>query len=203
VHRYLPTLIILFFPGCSHHGAISFDSSPITVKRSIEHTMPTSGKAYLEVKLSYTPFAELRKEVEREEGVNLKNRGEAHITVVTPPEYKKMQNRISMQEINQIAKNLQMEEAPIKLICIGKGQKLEGPQLESTYYVVIQADRLFEVRRKIAQTYQMKGGLAAEFDPEYYFPHVTLGFTLRDLHLEDGIIKNEHSCVYKIKSQKP
>lgn len=204
MHRYsIFTLICVLLSSCTHRNTIEYRLNQIQGDRNLGGRLAAHEKNYLEMRLNFEPFAEMRQVVEKREGLVLKNRGEAHVTVITPPEFKKIQHLIPMKEIQQIAWNNGLQETPLKLICIGKGQHREGPALGVTYYVVVQADRLFEIRRKIADAYVQKGGQTSEFMPDLYYPHVTLGFTTRDLHLEDGVVKDESSCVFQLKSEKP
>lgn len=155
-------------------------------------------KTYLALDLPYAPFESLRRQVESAQKIVLKNRGEAHITVLTPPEFKRLEKKISMKEINELAQQLKLQESPYRPLCVGKGKGPSAPDLGETYFVVMEAEKLFEIRQKILALYVAKGGNAKDFDPEVFYPHVTLGFTQRDLHLEDGVIKDASACVYSL-----
>lgn len=154
-------------------------------------------KSYLAMDLPYPAFEKIRKNLESKQNLTLLNRGEAHITVISPPEYKKMQKKISMQQINALADEMDLSHSPYKLLCVGKGT-IREPEPKSTYYVVVESDRLFQIRKAIQMLYIKKGGRADDFNPELFFPHVTLGFTDRDLHYEDGVIKDASSCIYSL-----
>lgn len=60
------------------------DSTPF-----IPHTESKPYGSYLAMNLPFEPIEALRKELERRESVSLAHRGEAHITVITPPEFDK------------------------------------------------------------------------------------------------------------------
>lgn len=153
---------------------------------------------YLSMELNYKPSEQLRLELEKDLGKTLKNRGEAHITVLTPPEYNALKSKITIQEINEIALANQIQQSAVKPICVGAGESKNNNALK-TYYVVVDAQNLLKIRKEIAETFANRGGDPEKFDAENFYPHITLGFTDRDLHQEsDGVIKNSDSCRYKI-----
>lgn len=161
-------------------------------------TTAFAGKSYLSLDLLYKPFEKIRLDLEKSKKITLKNRGEAHITVLTPPEVKAMSDKLTFKEIKELAHNLKLQESPYKLLCVGKGVHKTKPDEGETYYVVIESERLFEIRRKIQALYTSKGGDPTNFNPEKFYPHVTLGFVKRDLHLEDGVFKNTDTCLYSL-----
>lgn len=149
----------------------------------------TPHKDWLGLQLPVADFAELRKFIEEQLGKPLKNRGEAHITVVTPPEFMSMGVKIEDLE-NAVRDDIQAAEW--RALCVGVGEKGS----EQTYYVVVDTRDLFKVRKKIAT---LSGVRPGSFDPDHFYPHVTLGFTERDLHEQDGVIKDKNSCRFEIK----
>lgn len=156
-------------------------------------------KSYLSLDLPYAPFEKIRVTLEKAQKRTLQNRGEAHITVITPPEFKKMQKKISMKEVNRIAAKMNMEQTPYTPVCVGKAVLASGSSNMETYYVVVDAENLFNIRKAVHELFVKNGGDESDFSPEKFYPHVTLGFTHRDLHLEDGIIKDASSCVYTLR----
>lgn len=157
-------------------------------------------KSYLALDLPFAGFEKIRKTVEQKQGLTLQNRGEAHITVITPPEYKKMEKKVSMKEITVLAEKMDLLHSPYKLLCVGKGSLKEHDRSKSTFYVVVESDRLFQIRKAVQMLYIKKGGKAEDFNPDLFYPHVTLGFTDRDLHYEDGVIKDASSCLFSLNS---
>ena len=165
----------------------------------VKHEESGPFKSYLAMNLPYEGFAKIRESVEAKEQIKLINRGEAHITVVTPPEYDKiLSKKISIKEIHKIAEEMKIQETPYKILCVGKGFAQVDKQKETTYFVVVSADRLFEIRKAIQKAYVAKGGKESAFDVENFYPHVTLGYTKRDLHAEDGVTKDASSCAYTL-----
>ncbi len=161
-------------------------------------TVTFASKSYLSLDLPYPPFEKIRLDLEKSQKLTLKSRGEAHITVLTPPEVKALADKLTWKEIQGLAHQLKIQESPYKLLCVGKGVHKTKPAEGETYYVVVESERLFEIRRKIQALYVGKGGDPKNFNPEKFYPHVTLGFVKRDLHLEDGVLKNTDTCLYSL-----
>jgi hypothetical protein len=151
-------------------------------------------KTHLAMNIHFSPVENIRLKVEEKEGA-LKNRGEAHITVITPMEYQILKEKIQMPEINYQAQLGKIQQARFKPLCVGRGRMQIDGQPESTYFIVVESTDLLKLREKISEVYISRGGDSAKFKPEIYYPHITLGFTKRDLHIEEGIYKDISSCI--------
>lgn len=149
-------------------------------------------KNYISYDLEYKPFEEMRLQLEKNLSTALKNRGEAHITVITPPEYAKLTQNLKPEQIHAIANETLVKKPKYETICIGSGTLRIKSQDEKTFYVVVLSSELLEIRKKLSAAAKLPQD---QFDPQLYFPHITLGFTLRDLHFEDGVIKDKSSCL--------
>ena len=123
----------------------------------------------------------------------LKNRGEAHITLITPPEFKILSTKLSAEKIHQISNDFLSLEPKFQNACIGHFEKAN----EHVYYVVAESTDLIKLRLQLSE---QSGLTKAEFDPELFFPHITLGFTERDIHYEEGAVKNKASCPKQLQS---
>lgn len=153
---------------------------------------------YLSMELNLKPSENIRIELENDLDIKLKNRGESHITVLTPPEYNVLKGKISINEINNIALKYKIQESSVKPICVGVGESKSNNALK-TYYVVVDSQDLLKIRKEIFETFISRGGDPEKFDVNNYYPHITLGYTDRDLHLEsDGVVKNTESCRYTL-----
>lgn len=155
---------------------------------------------YLTMNLPFAPAEHLFNEVQNIEKLKLKNRGEAHITVITPVEYwnvLRLKN-ISMAEINAIAKKFKIQESKFSIKCLGAGKLLSQGEVLKTYFIVVESQDLLNIRNKIQELYISKGGLSTDFIPSNFYPHITLGFTVRDLHESDGVIKDSYSCIHDL-----
>lgn len=198
-------LISLSLTACATSSPYRLESltySAADLKPSPQRGLASTGasvkeKTYLSVDLPYPAFEKLRKDLESSLGKPLQHRGEAHITVITPPEMKVLRKKVSAKEIQALAERMDLQKSPYHLLCVGKGQLKE----DATYYAVIESDRLFQIRKAVHLLFTSKGGRADDFSPEQFHPHVTLGFTKKDLHLEDGVIKDASSCIYSLRAQ--
>ncbi len=95
---------------------------------------------------------------------------------------------------------MDLQRSSYKLVCVAKGSLKNKPE-EATYYVVVESDRLLQIRKAVLDLYVHNGGKAEDFKAEVFYPHVTLGFTKRDLHFEDGVIKDQKSCLYPLSGE--
>ncbi|WP_413294000.1 hypothetical protein ACLSU7_02600 [Bdellovibrio sp. HCB185ZH] len=165
----------------------------------VAHEGSGAFKNYLAMNLEYKGYQPLLKQTEDILKSPLKNRGEAHITVISPVEFDKVLSRhLKMKDIHQVAEQMNLQKSAYHPLCLGKGTlNIQGKE-ESTYFIVVESESLFKVRQAIEALYIKKGGKSGEFNPELFFPHVTLGYTERDLHYEDGVKKDAASCIYKL-----
>lgn len=128
-------------------------------------------------------FAAALKRAEDIAGGNLMTRGEAHMTVLTPPEYNRIEGKTRKKILSEMKREAAREDE-IKPVCIGRGQAELNGKMEFTYYIVIESKGIRAIREKYHLT--------------DFYPHVTLGFTKRDLHFEDGVRKDKSTCVSEL-----
>lgn len=194
----------ILLASCASHKAserrsFQYTDQVFTSAAFIPHDEKGAFKSYLAMNLPYPGFEHLLKELETAEGKTLKNRGEAHITVITPPEFDKiLSKKIAMKDINHLAEQMQIQATPFRPLCIGKVTAPINNSEQAAYFVVIDSEKLFKLRKAIQDLYVAKGGTAADFNPELFFPHVTLGYTERDLHYEDGVKKDASACIINL-----
>jgi hypothetical protein len=121
--------------------------------------------------------------------------GEAHITTITPVEYHyKLRGFVSPEKMTEIALKHDIQRSDIQVLGLGRGSALLAGIRQDTYFVIVQSENLLRIRRAVYQEYMENGGRAEDWDPEHFYPHITIGFTDRDLHESDGVIKDlEHS----------
>lgn len=171
-------------PFISHQGNGAFDS-------------------YLTMEVNYPPVQDVFKQLTIAKKIKLKNRGEAHITVITPVEYSEiLKSKLTMSEIDDIAKANQIQNSKFDVVCVGMGSLEVENKTESAYFIVVRSPDLLKIREEIQKLFVSKGGDKEFFKPAYFYPHITLGFTLRDLHVTDGVIKDESSCTGDLEIKK-
>ena len=145
---------------------------------------------YVAANVPFDPATTLRGALEGRLRGLLKNRGEAHVTPVTPGEMGKLRQRLTAREVEDLAIGAGVQQAVLTPKCVGMGEKGR----DRTFYLVVESSDLMAVRTKIAAAFYAKGGARDAFDATAFFPHVTLGFTKRDLHASDGTVKSVASC---------
>jgi hypothetical protein len=138
-------------------------------------------KTYASITFSVSSFAPALKRAEEHAGTHLLTRKEAHLTVLTPPEYMRLEAKLREKILSE------MKEAAgdLKAVCIGRGEADLNGKKEYAYYVVVAAPALRAIREK----YHLVD----------FYPHITLGFSKRDLHFEDGVRKDKSTCVAELK----
>lgn len=176
--------------------AADFEINGITASNKfVEHTDNTAFGSWLGLNLSFGPFDQLRKDVEVVIKNKLLNRGEAHITVITPPEFDKiLKAHLKIEDINQIAQSAKIQTIKWSTECVGTASAVIDNKTETTYFVVVNSPELLNLRMKIKEAFVRNGGNAKDFRAEKYQPHITLGYTKRDLHEDDGVSKDKISC---------
>lgn len=183
------------FPKVAFAAVLSLSSQGLSGQSETFIPHNTQGAEYLAMAIGFSPVERTLNELNQEfkiRGVPLiKGRGEAHITVLTPPEYLEIAPYISMDQVNKIAHSVDIQRTAPEVSCLGVGRKDE----KSTYFLVVKkasVGALFEIRRKVQSL--LPADKRKLIDPEHFYPHVTVGFTERDLHESDGVVKDEKSC---------
>jgi 2'-5' RNA ligase len=117
--------------------------------------------------------------------------GEAHVTTISPPEFvNQLRKYISMNRINEIAIEQRIQLANIKILGIGSGHTLIEGKKETTFFLIVDSKKLRSIRHKIFQEFTSRGGNPKDFDPTWFFPHITIGYTKTDIHENSGLLKN-------------
>lgn len=153
--------------------------------------------------VNFTPVDQLREKAQKQlKTPTLLTRGDAHITVITPPEYQNVLSPyLSAEQIDQIAMTAHIQKREFKVVCLGHGVAKESSgDLLQNYFIVVKSPGLLKIRQKIFKAYVHNGGPASRFDPWHFTPHITVGFTKRDLFESDGVFKQLNACVASLKS---
>lgn len=168
----------------------------------VPHGGPGPFGSYLAMELPFAPVDRLRQALEERLGKALKHRGEAHVTVITPPEYDRwLRPHLTIAEVDEIALAGGIQRARFTVRCLGRASaelerdgSTEDIETARAYFLVIASDDLLAIRRAVHRALLARGGDAGGFDPERWQPHITVGFTHRDLHERDGARKGPESC---------
>lgn len=151
---------------------------------------------WLGINLPFEKYDKLRLQLEGLIGRSLKHRGEAHITLVTPPEYEAFKDTLSMNEVQKILQPQKLQSAKFQHLCIGKIQQKSSERTIETFYVVIESPDLFNQRADLERTLAQKG--YHQFKAKNYSPHITLGFDEVDIHPKSSTAKDSSTCTFPI-----
>lgn len=162
----------------------------------LKHTGPGPFDNALALNVQYEPIIELRKAIETALSKKLvfftgwDPKGEAHVTVITPPEFAQVLGKVmTMDQIHQIATANNIQSADLTILGIGSGKKEIAGKQEETFFLIVESQKLRLIRLQIWQEFVRKGGLPQDWDPTWFFPHITIGYTKQDLH-EPDVLKN-------------
>lgn len=176
-------------------------SSAITYNARMPFFERTPGLA---LNVEYQDVKRLRSEISKIIGRELAffkgwdKQGEAHVTTITPPEYNfQLKPYVSPEAINRIAQDFDIQSADVSVLGIGSGKKLFKGEMGETFFIIVRSNKLLQIRQAIYQEYlKNKGPVSGPnaFDPNRFYPHITVGFTHEDIHENDGLIKDvKHS----------
>ena len=175
-------------PFLTHEGTGAFDNA-------------------LAMNIIYAPVKNLRPQIEALIGKKLdffkawNADGEAHVTVVSPLEfYNALKVKLSMKEINAIAEKYDIQDSRLSLLGLGSAKSWVEGRLEESFFLIVDSAGLRNIRQQIWYEFTRRGGDRSAFDPTWFFPHITIGYTKRDLYEADGVLKNlKHSSDARFK----
>jgi hypothetical protein len=161
------------------------------------HQGPGPFDSALAMSIQNAPLAKLRLQIDSALGIKLdyfkgwNPEGEAHVTVVTPVEFfEVLKSKLTMSEIEAIADKYDIQESRLMILGLGSAKVLIDGKEEETFFVIVDSAELRNIRQQIFYEFTRRGGDRSAFDPTWFFPHITIGYTKRDLHEADGIKKN-------------
>ncbi|RYZ59315.1 MAG: hypothetical protein EOP07_04350 [Proteobacteria bacterium] len=173
-----------------------FDTAPFTLSGKVHAPVKfVENPSYLARNVSYKPIDRLKVALTARTATKLKNRGEAHITVFTPSEFAQLAKVLDKKQINELAIAGNIQAIEFSTVCVGSGSQTKSGKTDRTYFVVVQSPGLLALRQSIVDSYTAKNGSKPTFDPAHYTPHITIAYTKADLHEDQGVIKDEKSCV--------
>ncbi|KAJ3274741.1 hypothetical protein HDV01_002263 [Terramyces sp. JEL0728] len=130
---------------------------------------------------------------------NLKSRGEAHITVIQPPEFdNSLKGFLTMNQINKIVLDNNLQSTPFKIVCLGHQSQIDNLAVgvrHNVYNLLVESPGLVLIRRKVYDAFVAAGGDPSNFNPDDFLPHITVGFDEKDWFEADNVYKTQHTCV--------
>lgn len=142
---------------------------------------PAFKEHYWSLPVDHVKIQKIRLALEKRLGHSLKHRNESHITLITPPEWAQLQSHPSNAN-NPAAWPEKINN--YQVLCLAES-KISPQQV--TYYLVI--------RLEDAQAWREHMFKQKNLRPPAYFPHITVGFINQDLHLKDGVRKDQSQCL--------
>ncbi|CDS09393.1 hypothetical protein LRAMOSA10753 [Lichtheimia ramosa] len=176
---------------------VPYQGSPVTLSRRIYHSSLVPFKendGWLGMNLDYKYVEPIAKDLNSTEQPVF-NRGDAHITVITPPEFNVLAKAsVTLDEINNIALQHKIQSSRFHVICLGREDVKVNNEQYIVYQLIVDSHNLLNIRRAIFQLYASKGGNTALFNPDNYNPHITVAFTVNDLFEANGVSKGYNVC---------
>ncbi|MFP5492876.1 MAG: hypothetical protein ACLGG0_15340 [Bacteriovoracia bacterium] len=125
--------------------------------------------------------------------LDLKDRGEAHITIITPPEFQSSLGRVFT--INEMLARYSstIQTLPFEVVCVGSRKSSNGQNL--VFYLVIKSSELTNIRFELSQEAKLRAesrGIPLMFKPEAFWPHITIGYIKGDVF---EFTKGPESCL--------
>lgn len=165
------------------------------------HDGDSDWQSALAMNVTYAPIVSARKQIETHlynEKLNFlktwEPNGEAHITVITPVEYqlcmwsqKRSIQILHMKEIESIAKKQKIQSSPFTITGLGYGSKYFTDSFETgyTHFFIVESKDLRLLRHTIYEKFLQNGGDKNCWHPDQFFPHITIGYTHKDIHYPD------------------
>lgn len=98
--------------------------------------------------------------------VPLLNRGESHVTVISPPEFSVLASAgITIEQVNKIALDAKIQSSKVSLVCLGKEDVTVAGVKKIVYQIIVQIPNLVKIREQVFKLYAKQGGNTALFDP--------------------------------------
>ena len=57
--------------------------------------------------------------------------------------------------------------------------------IDQTHFIIVTSSNLLKIRHEVYNKYLENGGDAGCWSPENFYPHITVGYTHKDMHYPD------------------
>ncbi|KAI9469042.1 MAG: hypothetical protein EXX96DRAFT_590237 [Benjaminiella poitrasii] len=130
----------------------------------IEH--PDGNSSWLGITFDFQYVKPIFDLVNSTEEKPLLNRGEAHATVISPPEFAVLAKAdITVDQMNEVAISHAIQSSKVDIVCLGKEDVVIQGQQRIVYQIIIKSKDLIKIRKRLFQLYVEKGGNTSLFDP--------------------------------------
>ena len=151
--------------------------------------------------INFSPVNKIIPQLEKEfknllKGRDLKDRSEAHITIITPPEGKTnfipktlgIDSVLPTKEMIKMFKE-SIQKADFEIKCVGMQKNDKG---NIVFYLVVESEDIINIRKKIYEIVKNENSKIPFKPTKNYYPHITIGFIGGDVH---GVSKGSDTCV--------
>jgi hypothetical protein len=153
---------------------------------------------WVAVPIPFAPIDKFRQKLEAHIEAKLQHRGEAHVTILTPPEWSILSQILKMEDVEKLALKEHLMKKKFKVKCLKKVTATIQGRSEDSWFVALDSPGLKDFRQEVWRLYVARGGSGDDFKWQRWAPHITVGFTARDLHDEDQINKEKVGCAVNI-----
>ncbi len=193
-------ILFLFFFSSVSFAAETISADVANIESLDKRPYFKSHPDWVGIPMPYGPVEKIREEVEKRKGKKLQHRSEAHITVITPAEMRILSQTIKVNTVEKVVVKESAMKAPVKVLCLKKVTVVLGKATEESWFISVSSPELLEFRKQVWRRFVANGGLPDDFQWKRWSPHITVGFTSRDLHDEDRISKEKADCSYDLKA---
>lgn len=129
--------------------------------------------------------------------LNLEDRREAHITVITPPDFKSGLTKLFTvnEMLNRYSASIQ--GMPFHVVCVGS--RTSSDRKKQVFYLVVKSNKLSNIRFDLAKEAKLRAAalnIPLVFKPENFYPHITIGYVNDDVF---EFSKEPESCLKDVK----
>lgn len=149
--------------------------------------------------VNYEAVRAIIPQLEAKYNLKLETRGEAHITIITPPEAQGWFTS-DKKGINYLISSIELhhkyfstlQNTKFEVVCVGKRENDNGNKV---FYLVVKSPELYAVRKEIQEELERRAlftGKKTSFDANDFWPHITIGYIGGDVH---GVSKGPETCL--------
>lgn len=129
--------------------------------------------------------------------LDLEDRREAHITVVTPPEFQSGIRKVFNVKEMLDRYSPSIQNLPFEVVCVGSRTSSNGNN--RVFFLVVKAPALAAIRFDLSIEATLRAnerGIPLVFKPEAFWPHITIGYINGDVF---EFSKGPESCLPGVK----
>ena len=161
------------------------------IYKEVPHSAQYTDSGSLIRNIDYKTVNDIVIQIEQKYKLKLETRGEAHITIMTPPEatgwftdHKGVNFLISSKELH-VKYYKTIQKTKFKVVCVGRKTNKKG---HDVFYLVVdsKSKEILNIRSEIQKELELRAnftGMKTSFNAKAYYPHITIGFVKGDVHV--------------------